>query len=78
MSMTLEALETEVFRLSPSDRSRLLEHLISSLDEDEEMEAAWEEIKSNTAVTLTIDLFFIGLVFLNPDFKVKQHFVIRF
>ena len=44
MSMTLEALETEVFRLSPSDRSRLLEHLISSLDEDEEMEAAWDAV----------------------------------
>lgn len=43
-----------------------------------EMEAAWEEIKAHNAVTLTIDLFFIGVVFINPDFKVKQHFVIRF
>lgn len=43
-----------------------------------EMEAAWEQIKSHPSVTLTIDLFFIGLVFVNPDFKVKQHFVIRF
>jgi predicted O-methyltransferase YrrM len=44
----------------------------------EEMEAAWEQIKNHSFVTLTIDLFFIGLVFINPDFKVKQHFVIRF
>ncbi len=44
----------------------------------EEMEAAWDEIKSHPSVTLTIDLFFIGLVFVNPDFKVKQHFVVRF
>ena len=43
-----------------------------------EMEAAWEIIQQNSAVTLTIDLFFIGLVFINPDFKVKQHFTIRF
>jgi predicted O-methyltransferase YrrM len=43
-----------------------------------EMEAAWEIIQQNAAVTLTIDLFFIGLVFINPDFKVKQHFTIRF
>jgi hypothetical protein len=42
------------------------------------MEAAWKEIQQHSAVTLTIDLFFIGLVFINPDFKVKQHFVIRF
>ena len=44
----------------------------------EEMEAAWGQIKNHPSVTLTIDLFFIGLVFINPDFKVKQHFVIRF
>jgi len=43
-----------------------------------EMEAAWEIIRQNPMVTLTIDLFFVGLVFINPDFKVKQHFVIRF
>jgi len=43
-----------------------------------EMEAAWSVIQEDPAVTLTIDLFFIGLVFINPDFKVKQHFTIRF
>jgi predicted O-methyltransferase YrrM len=42
------------------------------------MEEAWEEIKMHGAVTLTIDLFFIGIVFLKKDFKVKQHFSIRF
>lgn len=41
-----------------------------------EMEGAWEEIKNHAAVTLTIDLFFIGVVFLKKDFKVKQHFAI--
>lgn len=43
-----------------------------------EMEAAWEQIKDHPSVTLTVDLFFIGLVFINPDFKIRQHFVIRF
>lgn len=42
------------------------------------MEEAWKEIQSHQAVTLTIDLFFIGLVFFSSDFKVKQHFTIRF
>jgi lipoprotein signal peptidase len=42
------------------------------------MEAAWSVIQQHPSVTLTIDLFFIGLVFLNPTFKVKQHFSIRF
>lgn len=43
-----------------------------------EMEGAWEEIKKDEAVTLTIDLFFIGLVFFRKDFKQRQHFTIRF
>jgi len=43
-----------------------------------EMEEAWEEIKDHPSVTLTIDLFFIGVVFLRKDFKAKQHFTIRF
>ena len=43
-----------------------------------EMEEAWAEIKNNSAVTLTIDLFFIGLVFINTNFTAKQHFTIRF
>jgi predicted O-methyltransferase YrrM len=43
-----------------------------------EMEEAWKQIQQQTAVTLTIDLFFIGIVFFNKDFKSSQHFVIRF
>lgn len=43
-----------------------------------EMEEAWKEIQQHSSVTLTIDLFFIGLVFFKKDFKAKQHFVIRF
>ena len=43
-----------------------------------EMEAAWEQIKQHRQVTLTIDLFFIGIVLVKKEFKVKQHFTIRF
>lgn len=43
-----------------------------------EMEQAWEAIKADDAVTLSIDLFFIGLVFFRKEQKVKQHFTIRF
>lgn len=42
------------------------------------MEEAWQEIKEHSAVTLSIDLFFVGLVFFSPQFKAKQHFTIRF
>jgi len=43
-----------------------------------EMEEAWEEIKQYPSVTLTIDLFFIGLVFFRKEQLEKEHFVIRF
>ena len=43
-----------------------------------EMEEAWEQIKDHPSVTMSIDLFFIGIVFLRKDFKTKQHFTIRF
>lgn len=43
-----------------------------------QMEAAWAIIRDHPAVTLSIDLFFIGIVFLNTDFSHKQQFTIRF
>jgi predicted O-methyltransferase YrrM len=43
-----------------------------------EMEEAWQAIKQHPAVTLTIDLFFIGIVFFNADINHKQQFTIRF
>jgi predicted O-methyltransferase YrrM len=43
-----------------------------------EMEEAWAIIQKHPAVTLSIDLFFIGLVFVSRDFREKQVFTIRF
>jgi putative addiction module component (TIGR02574 family) len=41
MSSTLESLETEALRLSATERARLVERLIASLDIDPEVEVAW-------------------------------------
>ena len=43
-----------------------------------EMESAWQTIQRHPAVTLSVDLFFIGLVWINPDFRQPAHYVIRF
>lgn len=43
-----------------------------------EMEESWKLIQQHETVTLTIDLFFIGLVFFRKEIKEKQHFTIRF
>lgn len=42
------------------------------------MERAWETIKTQGSVRLSVDLFFIGIVFLLEEVKVKQHFVLKF
>jgi hypothetical protein len=42
------------------------------------MEKAWDEIKKQEEVTLTIDLFYIGIVFFRKENKQKQHFTIRY
>jgi predicted O-methyltransferase YrrM len=42
-----------------------------------EMKAAWQKIKEHPKVTVTVDLFFMGLVFFRSE-QVKQHFIIRY
>jgi predicted O-methyltransferase YrrM len=44
----------------------------------EEMEKAWLEIQQDPAVTLTIDLFYIGLVFFRKENKEPMHYTIRY
>lgn len=41
MSLTVEALEAEALNLSASERARLVEKLIVSLDIEPDVEAAW-------------------------------------
>jgi putative addiction module component (TIGR02574 family) len=43
MSTAIEAIEAEVLNLPTTDRSRLLDKLIASLDADHEVEMAWQQ-----------------------------------
>ena len=61
--------------------SKITEQSILVFDDihwSKEMEEAWDFIKAHAAVILTIDLFFIGIVFFRREQKVKQHFSIKF
>lgn len=44
----------------------------------QEMEDAWDAIQQDPRVTLSLDFFFIGVVFFRPENRIKQHFSIRF
>ena len=52
--------------------------VIDDVHWSKEMEQAWVYIKQHPQVTLSIDLFFIGIIFLRKEFKIKQDFVICF
>ena len=41
------------------------------------MKEAWQQIKDHPQVTVTVDLFWIGLVFIRPG-QAKEHFKIKF
>ena len=41
------------------------------------MEAAWEEVKKHPRVTVTIDLYDMGLVFFRQE-QTPQHFRLRY
>ena len=41
------------------------------------MESAWEYIKAHKKTSLTIDLFFVGIVFIKSELS-KENFIIRF
>jgi len=43
-----------------------------------EMKDAWLKIKEHPSVTLTLDFFYLGVVFFRTEQKEKQHFVLRF
>jgi hypothetical protein len=44
MELTLDALQAEVLKLTPVDRAKLLDILLDSIDEDEEVEREWEQV----------------------------------
>jgi hypothetical protein len=42
------------------------------------MKQAWQEIAADTRVKLSVDVFQFGIVFINKNFKEKQHFIIKY
>jgi predicted O-methyltransferase YrrM len=43
-----------------------------------EMRKAWGEIKDHPEVTLSLDLFYAGIIFFRKEQKEKEHFVLKY
>ncbi|CAN5384739.1 hypothetical protein BH11BAC2_BH11BAC2_02270 [soil metagenome] len=60
--------------------SKMHDHSVIIIDDinwSKEMREAWTQIKAHPRVTISIDLFMLGIVFINPGFS-KQEFSIRY
>lgn len=42
----------------------------------DEMEKAWDKLKIHPRVTISIDLFHMGIVFIRKEKKVKEHYIL--
>ena len=51
--------------------------VINNIHQSKEMEEVWRKIITQKEVTISIDLFFIGLVFFRKE-QAKENFIIRF
>jgi hypothetical protein len=51
--------------------------VINNIHQSKEIEEVWRKIITQKEVTISIDLFFIGLVFFRKE-QVKENFIIRF
>jgi predicted O-methyltransferase YrrM len=69
----MEYFEQFMNRISPSSVI-----IIHDIHWSREMEEAWELIQKHPGVKMSIDIFSAGLVFFRTEFRVKQHFTIRF
>jgi predicted O-methyltransferase YrrM len=52
--------------------------LFDDIHWSEEMQEAWEYIKNHEKVTLTIDIFEMGIVFLRRENRQKEHMLIHY
>ncbi|WP_317127488.1 O-methyltransferase [Hymenobacter metallilatus] len=65
------------FELLNQHRTEDSVFVLDDIHWSKEMERAWEDIKQHPDVTLTVDLFYIGVVFFRRG-QPRQHFTLRF
>jgi hypothetical protein len=51
--------------------------IIADVHLDSRRRALWEKLRADDRVNLSIDLWYIGLLFCRNDFKEKQHFILK-
>jgi hypothetical protein len=52
--------------------------IINNIYADKEAAIFWDNAKNHSSTKASIDLFDVGIILFNNDFKVKQHFKVKF
>ena len=52
--------------------------IINNIHASKQLEAIWYNLQQHSSITLSIDLFQLGLIFFRPENKIPQHFTIKF
>ncbi len=68
----------DYFKMGLTKRTNDSVFIFDDIHWSDEMEKAWKEIKAHPEVTLSLDLFYAGLVFFRKEQKEKEHFVLRY
>jgi predicted O-methyltransferase YrrM len=69
----MDYFETFLKKISPASLV-----IIHDIHWSREMEEAWAIIQRHPKVKMSIDIFSAGLVFFRDEFRIKQHFTIRY
>jgi predicted O-methyltransferase YrrM len=66
------------FRMALEKKHKDSVFIFDDINWNEEMRKAWDEIRSHSDVTLSIDLYYAGIVFFRKEQKEKEHFVLKY
>jgi predicted O-methyltransferase YrrM len=66
------------FRMALENKHNNSVFIFDDINWNEDMRKAWEEIKANPEVTLSIDLYYTGIVFFRKEQQEKEHFVLKY
>ena len=68
--------QLQTIDLSQRDPDTII--VVNNIHINEDATMCWKKAVSNSDVTLSIDLYQSGLLFFRKEFKVKQHFILKF
>lgn len=68
----------EYFKLGLEKKHHHSVFVFDDINWNDEMKKAWNEIKDHPEVTLSLDLFSVGIIFFRKEQKEKEHFVLKY